>query len=115
MSCILQATPNASRLQIIDARPKGEDCLSIFLSYQICVLNEFFSYGCAANAMANTAKGAGYEHLTHYPNCCLSFFGIGNIHVMRDSLKVPHTSVTHLYSRRHLETYLLLFLAQEGT
>ncbi|KAL6060525.1 Myotubularin- protein 2 [Balamuthia mandrillaris] len=62
LQAILKATPNATRLHILDARPK-------------------------ANAMANTAMGAGYELAGDYANCSLSFLGIANIHVMRDSLR----------------------------
>lgn len=39
------------------------------------------------SAMANRATGAGYESSTNYPNSRLEFYNIGNIHVMRDSLK----------------------------
>lgn len=40
-----------------------------------------------ASALANRATGAGYETQTNYPNTRLEFYNIGNIHVMRDSLK----------------------------
>ncbi|KNE70718.1 hypothetical protein AMAG_15472 [Allomyces macrogynus ATCC 38327] len=40
----------------------------------------------SANAMANTAKGAGTEIMEYYRNCRKEFMGIDNIHVMRDSL-----------------------------
>ena len=43
------------------------------------------------NAMANRLKGAGYEDIEHYRaesySVKIKFLGIGNIHVMRDSLK----------------------------
>ncbi|KAL7747156.1 phosphatidylinositol-3-phosphatase ymr1 [Sorochytrium milnesiophthora] len=39
-----------------------------------------------ANAMANTAKGAGTENMEYYKNCRKVYLGIDNIHVMRDSL-----------------------------
>ena len=39
-----------------------------------------------ANAMANTAMGAGSENTDFYKNCEKKFKGIDNIHVMRDSL-----------------------------
>ena len=38
-----------------------------------------------ANAMAQTALGAGTEPESHYPFCKLVFLGIENIHVVRDS------------------------------
>ncbi|KAG0245551.1 protein-tyrosine phosphatase-like protein [Mortierella sp. GBAus27b] len=39
-----------------------------------------------ANAMANTAVGAGTENIEYYKNCKKIYSGIENIHVMRDSL-----------------------------
>ncbi|RIA89296.1 protein-tyrosine phosphatase-like protein [Glomus cerebriforme] len=39
-----------------------------------------------ANAMANTALGAGSENTEYYKNCERKFMGIDNIHVMRESL-----------------------------
>ncbi|PKY45005.1 phosphatases II [Rhizophagus irregularis] len=39
-----------------------------------------------ANAMANTAMGAGSENTEYYKNCERKFMGIDNIHVMRESL-----------------------------
>lgn len=39
------------------------------------------------SALANRAAGAGYETNTNYPNTRIEFYNIGNIHVMRDSLK----------------------------
>jgi myotubularin-related protein 6/7/8 len=39
-----------------------------------------------ANAMANTAMGAGSENTEYYKNCEKRFMGIENIHVMRESL-----------------------------
>ncbi|KAJ3433388.1 myotubularin-related [Anaeramoeba flamelloides] len=61
MKSILQASPNSKKLYIMDCRPKK-------------------------NAMANRAKGAGYETIVDYPNCSITFLGIDNIHVMRESL-----------------------------
>ena len=40
-----------------------------------------------ANAMANKAAGAGYESTSNYPHIKLDFYNIGNIHVMRDSIR----------------------------
>lgn len=62
LASIIRTVPKAGQLHIFDARPK-------------------------ANAVANTAKGAGYEVLANYQNCSLSFLGINNIHVIRDSQK----------------------------
>ncbi|KAG0203036.1 hypothetical protein BGX28_004562 [Mortierella sp. GBA30] len=39
-----------------------------------------------ANAVANTAIGAGTENMENYRNCKKIYSGIDNIHVMRDSL-----------------------------
>lgn len=36
------------------------------------------------NAVANQAKGGGYEDIEHYQNTELVFLDIANIHVMRD-------------------------------
>ena len=44
------------------------------------------------NAVANMAKGGGYESEDHYQNAELVFLDIHNIHVMRESLrKVSHS------------------------
>jgi hypothetical protein len=43
------------------------------------------------SALANRAAGAGYEVSNNYPNTKIEFFNIGNIHVMRDSLKSMYT------------------------
>lgn len=39
-----------------------------------------------ANAVANQAKGGGYESISHYSDTSIHFLGIENIHVMRESL-----------------------------
>lgn len=39
-----------------------------------------------SNALANTAMGKGYEIISNYDRCHLSFIGIENIHAMRESL-----------------------------
>lgn len=36
------------------------------------------------NAVANQAKGGGYEDIEHYQNTELVFLDIANIHVMRE-------------------------------
>ena len=59
---ISKANPHSQRLVIMDARPK-------------------------LNAMANKAMGGGYEDEEHYSNMELVFLDIGNIHVMRESLR----------------------------
>lgn len=55
-----EACPRSETLFVFDARPK-------------------------ANAMANQAKGAGYERQDIYKNTRFKFLGIDNIHVVRDS------------------------------
>lgn len=54
---IIDATPHASQLLILDARP-------------------------SVNAKVNRAKGGGYEE--EYKRCRLEFMDIQNIHVVRD-------------------------------
>jgi myotubularin-related protein 6/7/8 len=53
-----------------------------------------------ANAMAQTALGAGTEPESHYPFCKLVFLGIENIHVVRDS-----------FSRLYDGNFVLLFIS----
>ena len=50
--CTLRST-NSAELKILDARPR-------------------------ANAYANSAKGAGFEFVSNYPNAELTFYGIGS-------------------------------------
>jgi len=62
IQAILQASPQWHKLFIMDARPR-------------------------INAVANQAKGGGYEDSDSYPNTELVFLDIQNIHVMRESLR----------------------------
>jgi len=62
IQAILEANLQCHKLFIMDARPK-------------------------INAVANQAKGGGYEAMENYPNTELVFLDIANIHVMRDSLR----------------------------
>lgn len=41
----------------------------------------------STNAMANKARGGGYEPEDAYPNAEVTFLDIHNIHVMRESLR----------------------------
>lgn len=59
---ILEANANSDRLTIMDARPN-------------------------ANAIANKARGGGFESEDLYPNVDLIFLDIHNIHVMRESAR----------------------------
>lgn len=59
---ILDANPQSHKLYIMDARP-------------------------SVNAVANKAKGGGYESEDAYQNAELVFLDIHNIHVMRESLR----------------------------
>ena len=38
-----------------------------------------------SSAVANRTQGYGYENTSYYTGCDISFFGIGNIHAVRDS------------------------------
>eukprot|EP00039_Didymoeca_costata_P008766 m.115991 g.115991 ORF g.115991 m.115991 type:complete len:742 (+) comp14223_c0_seq3:109-2334(+) len=58
---IYTANPSQKEVIIVDTRPK-------------------------INAMANKAKGKGFENMQGYTNANLQFLGIENIHCMRDSL-----------------------------
>lgn len=49
-----------------------------------------------ANAVANTAVGAGTENMENYRNCKKIYSGIENIHVMRDSLNKLVEGMIHL-------------------
>lgn len=60
-TCISTIDPTATINLIIDARP-------------------------TANAMAQTALGAGTESVDHYHRCRIAYLGIDNIHVVRDSM-----------------------------
>lgn len=59
---IMEANPQSDKLSIMDARPN-------------------------ANALANKAKGGGFESEDAYQNVELIFLDIHNIHVMRESLR----------------------------
>lgn len=62
INCIMEANAQSHKLSIMDARP-------------------------SANAIANKAKGGGYESEDAYQNVELLFLDIHNIHVMRESLR----------------------------
>ena len=62
LQTILEVNPQCHKLFIMDARPK-------------------------INAVANQAKGGGYENEEFYQNTELIFLDIANIHVMRESLR----------------------------
>ncbi|XP_013412822.1 myotubularin-related protein 2 isoform X4 [Lingula anatina] len=59
---IMDANAQSHKLYIMDARP-------------------------SVNAVANKAKGGGYESENYYPNMEVVFLDIHNIHVMRESLR----------------------------
>ena len=61
LQAIWEANPSKKPVKIVDTRPK-------------------------LNAVANKAKGKGFENMQGYPNAELVFHGIENIHCMRDSL-----------------------------
>lgn len=62
VNAIMEANPQSDKLSIMDARP-------------------------SANAIANKAKGGGYESEDAYQNVEVIFLDIHNIHVMRESLR----------------------------
>ncbi|CAD5114829.1 DgyrCDS3867 [Dimorphilus gyrociliatus] len=61
LQCIITANPNSNCMYVVDNRPM-------------------------INALANRAKGKGYENESNYQNIKFHFAGIENIHVMRNSL-----------------------------
>ena len=62
ISLVMDANAQSHRIYIYDARPK-------------------------VNAVANMAKGGGYENEDTYTNAEFIFLDIHNIHVMRESLR----------------------------
>ncbi|XP_064482258.1 myotubularin-related protein 6-like isoform X1 [Ornithodoros turicata] len=62
LNCVLRANPASKFMYVVDTRPR-------------------------INAMANKAAGKGYENENFYENIKFQFFGIENIHVMRNSLQ----------------------------
>lgn len=52
-----------------------------------CCCQLYKCYVFSANAIANKAKGGGYEPEDAYQNAELIFLDIHNIHVMRESLR----------------------------
>ena len=62
LQAIRKANPSSSYMFVVDTRPK-------------------------INAMANRAAGKGYENENFYSNIKFQFWGIENIHVMRNSLQ----------------------------
>ncbi|CAD5119202.1 DgyrCDS7837 [Dimorphilus gyrociliatus] len=61
LQCIISSNKNSSYMFVVDNRPM-------------------------INALANRAKGKGYENESNYQNIKFHFAGIENIHVMRNSL-----------------------------
>lgn len=49
----------------------------------------------SANAIAQTALGGGTENMSRYPDARKVYFGIDNLHVMRDSVNQIHESLKH--------------------
>lgn len=62
ISQLMNITPSRAKVQIADARPRR-------------------------NAVANQAKGLGYEYASSYPFAVVNFLNIHNIHAMRESFK----------------------------
>jgi len=78
LQTIMDANPQSHKIYIYDARPK-------------------------VNAVANMARGGGYENEDHYHSAELVFLDIHNIHVMRESLrKVKDMCFPHIEDQRWL-------------
>jgi hypothetical protein len=79
--------------------PKLSVFLIFFFSYWKSSGNPLCFSSSSANAIANKAKGGGYESEDAYQNAELVFLDIHNIHVMRESLrKLKGKCVTVVHS-----------------
>lgn len=69
-----------------------------------------------ANAVANTAVGAGTENMENYRNCKKVYSGIENIHVMRDSLNKLVEGMLHQQGSMivRFDIFLFLFLCRSS-
>ena len=87
LQTIIDANAQSHKLYIMDARP-------------------------SVNAVANKAKGGGYELDDYYENAELVFLDIHNIHVMRESLRklkemlFPNIDEAHYYSNLEATNWL---------
>ena len=67
------------------------------------------------NAMANRLKGAGYEDIEHFKEetftVKIKFLGIGNIHVMRDSLNKLHKLCSEQLSFDNYDKFLFMVIS----
>eukprot|EP00002_Diphylleia_rotans_P040111 TRINITY_DN9449_c0_g1_i1.p1 TRINITY_DN9449_c0_g1~~TRINITY_DN9449_c0_g1_i1.p1 ORF type:complete len:827 (+),score=158.77 TRINITY_DN9449_c0_g1_i1:75-2555(+) len=63
------------------------------------------------NAYANQARGAGYENPSYYTRCKLEFFGIENIHMMRESFKKVEKLCQDGFSKDDFSTFASAFEA----
>ena len=87
LQTIIDANAQSHKLYIMDARP-------------------------SVNAVANKAKGGGYEMDDYYENAELVFLDIHNIHVMRESLRklkemlFPNIDEAHYYSNLEATNWL---------
>lgn len=54
-------------------------------SYSTKCMMKIFDLRSKSSAMANRTAGYGYENISYYPNTTLNFYGIANIHAVRDS------------------------------
>lgn len=64
----------------------GKRCKADMKLFELCQISSIIDARPKANAVANQAKGGGYENVSHYSDVTLDFVGIENIHVMRDAL-----------------------------
>ena len=81
ISLIMDANAQSHRIYIYDARPK-------------------------VNAVANMAKGGGYENEDTYSNAEFVFLDIHNIHVMRESLRKVWLSNNNIIIYNHFKRNL---------
>ena len=88
ISLILDANAQSHRIYIYDARPK-------------------------VNAVANMAKGGGYENEDTYTHAEFVFLDIHNIHVMRESLRKVVIS-RHMLSESKVCAYFLNYISYEN-
>lgn len=66
---------------------RDQGCTTVKLIARLYKILIIYLDFCSANAIANKAKGGGYESEDTYQNAEVIFLDIHNIHVMRESLR----------------------------
>ncbi|KAJ5075926.1 intein-containing myotubularin-related precursor [Anaeramoeba ignava] len=64
------------------------------------------------NAIGNKTKGGGYENISNYPECSLTFLGIENIHHMRNSYELLRKLCRKTVNKKQDDQKWFEFLAQ---